>query len=360
MPPDFAGIRGAAARITGGFPGLSPDFDGIRYGFRVIPPMLDRIIPIAEGILPTTDRIPSETGLTPPMINPITAVFEGLTPYIGGITGVLSWISADFDGMPRTLGGIPRGLDGIPPIGYPVMVRAVPHGAGSKLYHREGVFMPNSDYIPSSDAAFFEWEKILLPYILQNYSKWSIPSPQTTLAPLAAEFEAAYEACQNPNRGKLDTQKKNEARSKLEKDLRVYNKAYLLYNPAVTDDDRTAMGLPIHKGTRSPIQKPETAPQLLPDTGTRRIIKVYYKDEGTSRRGKPGGVKGIEIKWAKLREPPKDIADLVNSAFDTKPPLALEFQEHERGEKVFMCGRWEIHREGGKGPWGNIEEVIIP
>ena len=32
-------------------------------------------------------------------------------------------------------------------------------------------------------------------------------------------------------------------------------------------------------------------------------------------------------------------------AFDTNPPLALEFQEHERGEKVFMCGRWEIQRE---------------
>jgi hypothetical protein len=220
--------------------------------------------------------------------------------------------------------------------------------------------MPSSDYIPSGDAAFLEWEKNLLSYVGQKFTQWNIPTPQTTLVPLAAAFEAAFEACQNPNRGKLDTQKKNEARKSLEKELRIYNKAYLLYNPAVTDDDRTAMGLPIHKGGRSPVQPPKTSPQLLPDTSTRRIIKVYYKDEGATRRGKPAGVHGIEIKWAKLKEPPTDISELVNSAFDTNPPLELHFEEHERGEKVFMCGLWEIQREGEKGPPGGIEEVIIP
>jgi hypothetical protein len=174
------------------------------------------------------------------------------------------------------------------------------------------------------------------------------------------EFEANFTACQNPNRGKLDTQKKNESRKKLEKELRVYNKAYLLYNPAVTDDDRTAMGLPIYSGTRRPVHAPTTAPELIPDTGTRRIIKVYYKDEGSTRRGKPAGVKGIEIRWAKLKEAPRDISELLISGFDTNPPFELTFEEHERGEKVFMCGRWEIQREGEKGPWGNIEEIIIP
>jgi hypothetical protein len=53
-----------------------------------------------------------------------------------------------------------------------------------------------------------------------------------------------------------------------------------LYNPAVTDDDRTAMGLPIYKGGRSPVQPPAASPQLLSGISTRRIIKVYYKDEG--------------------------------------------------------------------------------
>ncbi|MDR1127098.1 MAG: hypothetical protein LBL06_03095, partial [Treponema sp.] len=161
-------------------------------------------------------------------------------------------------------------------------------------------------------------------------------------------------------RGKIDTQKKHDARKKLEKELRIYNKAYLLYNPAVSDNDRTTMGLPIRKKTHTPVQVPETSPQLLPDTSTRRIIKVYYRDEGATRRGRPAGVKGVEVKWTKLKEHPKDLSELINSAFDTNPPLVLMFEEHERGEKVFMCGRWEIQRKGEKGPWGAIEEVIIP
>ncbi|MHB9292771.1 hypothetical protein Holit_01876 [Hollandina sp. SP2] len=45
-----------------------------------------------------------------------------------------------------------------------------------------------------------------------DYTRWNIPASQTTLVPLAATFEAY----QNPNRGKLDPQKKHEARKSLE------------------------------------------------------------------------------------------------------------------------------------------------
>ncbi|MDR0644366.1 MAG: hypothetical protein LBG05_05545 [Treponema sp.] len=220
--------------------------------------------------------------------------------------------------------------------------------------------MSNSDYIPSSDRVFLTWVRNLIAYVIPRFAAWNIPSPQTVLSPLLTAFETAFEACQNPNRGKLDTQKKNGARKSLEKELRVYNKAYLLYNPLVSDEDRVAMGLPVYSSVRHPIQAPTTCPQLLPDTGTRRIIKVYYKDEESPHRGKPAGVKGIEVKWAKLASAPRDISELTNSAFDTNPPLDLTFEEHERGEKVFMCGRWEIQREGEKGPWGDIEEAIVP
>jgi hypothetical protein len=52
--------------------------------------------------------------------------------------------------------------------------------------------------------------------------------------------------------------------------------------------------------------------------------------------------------------------ELVHSAFDTKPPLTMEFEGHERGTRVYLCGAWEIEREGEKGPPGAIEEAIIP
>jgi hypothetical protein len=217
-----------------------------------------------------------------------------------------------------------------------------------------------ADYVPRPDERFLEWAKNLAAYSLQNYTRWQVPSPDATLGQPLADFEAAFQAYLDPNHGKIDTVRKNDTRKIVEKLIRTYVSAYLAHNPLVTEEDKTAMEITIYKTTRSPVPAPTTSPQLKPDTGTRRHIHVYYQDENSTRRGKPAGVRGVEIRWAVLDAPPADIAQLTNSSFDTKAPLDLEFSEADRGKKVFMCGRWEIDREGIKGPWGDIEEAIIP
>jgi hypothetical protein len=37
-----------------------------------------------------------------------------------------------------------------------------------------------------------------------------------------------------------------------------------------------------------------------------------------------------------------------------------DLEEHQRGQRVYLCGSWEIRREGEKGPPGDIIEAIIP
>jgi hypothetical protein len=128
----------------------------------------------------------------------------------------------------------------------------------------------------------------------------------------------------------------------------------------VTDEDRDKMGIPNYKDGRTPVPAPETSPLLLIDTGTRRRIIVHYRDEKSGRRGKPKGVHGIEVRWAILDRPPAHEDELIHSSFDTKSPLTLEFDESDRGKHVYLCGRWEIEREGIKGPSGAIEDAIIP
>jgi hypothetical protein len=217
-----------------------------------------------------------------------------------------------------------------------------------------------ADYIPRPDDKFLEWAKNLYNYAVANYSRWSVPQPQPALQALLNEFETAFQAYLNPNHGKVDVLAKNEKRKVCESAFRTYVQAYLAKNPAVTDEDRAEMDITIKKTTRSPVPTPTTAPQLFIDTGTRRRIIVRYRDEGGDKRGKPAGVHGIEVKWAILDHAPADIAELIHSAFDTHPPLTLEFEEHERGKHIYMCGRWEISREGEKGPFGDIEDAIIP
>jgi hypothetical protein len=51
---------------------------------------------------------------------------------------------------------------------------------------------------------------------------------------------------------------------------------------------------------------------------------------------------------------PADLEELTKSA------CLLSFAEHERGQKVYLCSRWEIMREDEKVPFGEIIEVVIP
>jgi hypothetical protein len=184
--------------------------------------------------------------------------------------------------------------------------------------------------------------------------------PAGGLDALLTAYEAKFEAAQNPNRGKVDTLNKNENRAALEKAVRAYCKAYLLYKPKVTDEDRERMGLPVYTGSRSPVGVPASVPVLTVRLNNLREVSVYYHGSVSGSRGKPAHVHGIEIRWAILDHFPADISELTQSAFDTSSPCTLKFAEHERGLRVYMCGRWEIQREGEKGSFGEIAEAVIP
>jgi hypothetical protein len=216
------------------------------------------------------------------------------------------------------------------------------------------------DYIPASDEKFLEWAKNLYDYAATHFSGWNIPTPQTDLQTLLTAYETAFQVTQNPNRGKVDVLHKNEARDALKSKIRVYVRAYLINNLAVTDEDKAAMGLPIHKKGKTSIPLPETVPELTVDTGTPRRHKVHYRDKDSERRGKPAHVAGIEIRSVILDHYPASVDELVNSNYDTASPFVKDYNEAERGKKVYYCGRWEISKEGGKGPFGEIVEAIIP
>jgi hypothetical protein len=141
------------------------------------------------------------------------------------------------------------------------------------------------DYLPFGDEKFLKWVEILYAYVLAHFAGWNIPSPQSRLEALLAAYRTAFQAAQNPNRGKVDVQAKNEAKAALKKEIRIYVGAYLTRNPAVTDADRMAMELPIHKPTHTPISVPTTAPQLFIDTRTRRRLIITYRDEASDKRG---------------------------------------------------------------------------
>jgi hypothetical protein len=216
------------------------------------------------------------------------------------------------------------------------------------------------DYIPHQDGVFLEWSKTLITYATAHAPAFNIPPD--VLPPIQAQlaaYEAAFEAAQNPNRGKVDILTKNETKDALESSLRGFVKAYIAYNPAVSDADKENMGLPLHDPTRTPIPAPTTIPELELDSAIIRQVTVLFRDSGSDKRGKPAHVHGIELRWSLLENPPASVEDLKSSAFDTASPYTFTFDEADRGKALYICPRWE-NNKGDKGPWGEIVKAIIP
>jgi hypothetical protein len=181
----------------------------------------------------------------------------------------------------------------------------------------------------------------------------------TPIQTLLTAYETAFEAAQNPNRGKVDVLQKDETRDALKAAIRPFVKAYLAFNPAVSDVDKESMGLPLHDSTRTPTPPPSTIPEAEIDSSIIRQLTIHFKDNGSEKRGKPAGVHGVEIVWDITETAPATMDEFKNSAFDTASPYTFTFDESQRGKKVFFCLRWENAR-GEKGPWSEIYNAIIP
>ncbi|MDR1862296.1 MAG: hypothetical protein LBQ67_00080 [Treponema sp.] len=196
---------------------------------------------------------------------------------------------------------------------------------------------------------------------MNNRSTWNIPSDAVTaLSAAGSAYITIDNAASSPDASKSARTRRREEYKTFTARIRDFENKYIRYNDLIDDAACDMLGVPRKTRTRSPVPVPATVPELSVDTGTVRVIKVHYRDQNSSRRGKPAKVHGIEIRWAILDRPPGDLSELTNSGFDTRPPFVLEFGEHQRGLHVYLAGRWEIQREGEKGHFGDIVNAIIP
>jgi hypothetical protein len=221
--------------------------------------------------------------------------------------------------------------------------------------------MRTNDFIPKSDPVFLIWIKTLIAYLQTKFSLWGVPKAAVTeVNDLIPPFDSALALAENPaTRTKVTVQAKKTARKNLESKARILLKAYVTYNPAVTDADRDVMGLPIHKTTHTPVHEPTTVPEAevkLPSPG---VVEIHFRDAGSKRKAKPKGIHGAEIAWAILSAPTTDWNELNHSTFDMRTPQRLTFDGTERGKTVYFALRWENTR-GEKGPWSEIMNTIIP
>ncbi|MDR1398467.1 MAG: hypothetical protein LBJ41_00895 [Treponema sp.] len=215
-------------------------------------------------------------------------------------------------------------------------------------------------YIPKKDVDFVIWVKGLIAYVQTHLTVFNIQDGIfQPILDLNTTWEAAYTKAIDPNKGTVDIANKNRAREALEKALRTFIKAFLLYSPFVSDNDRDKMRLPIHDTKPTPVPPPATFPEYDINTSVPSRLSVRFWDEATKQRGKPKGVHGAEIRWELRAEAPAKAEDLVNSEFSTRTPHTFVFTSDKQGQRVYFCLRWE-NSKGEKGPWGMLVSAVVP
>jgi hypothetical protein len=222
--------------------------------------------------------------------------------------------------------------------------------------------MAPRNYVPSKGAAFQQWANAFVAYLESSAERINFPADTLKqIKELHTDFTQKYAISEAPaTRTKLTVLDKSIARSVLEKAIRQAVREFLSHNHLVTDTDRDGLGIPIRKTTHTPAPVATTIPEYEVDSSIIRILTIHFADQGNKRsKAKPPGQHGAELRWEILDAPPTSIRDLRHSAFNTRTPITLEFDEEYRGKTVYFCICWENTR-GEKGPRSAIARAVIP
>jgi hypothetical protein len=219
--------------------------------------------------------------------------------------------------------------------------------------------MSSKSYIPAGDAKFLEWAKTFSAYAKIHAIRWKVAPPDDDYTDLIGDFEHNLGKATEPNRGKIDTLKKNESRKALEKASRVFVQGFLAKNPYVNNADREAMGLTIYYDViPTPVGKPTGVPTLATtyDKNGRIKLQIRVVDDATDKRANYG----IKIYYGIFPQEaqPASVNDLSENRFTRQKSLLFSFPATDKGKKLFICARCE-NSKGDAGDWGEIIAATI-
>jgi hypothetical protein len=246
--------------------------------------------------------------------------------------------------------------------------------------------MARNDYIPTRDAEFDGWLGNLTSYVAahtigpkataEDTADW--PNiPTATVTALVAAYDAWHLAFLDTRAAhtKPQTEKKNEKRKDAEALLRPFVAQYLRF-PPVTNEDRTAMNIRNHDTKPTPTPRPLNQATAKHRPLGDHLIELVIEIVGAPLTDANASDYGFRIYWGimptggaskddalskhrYLMAPPENGDDLPFSRFTRKKKEVFDFDEKDRGKRVYFDIRLE-NAKGEPGPWGPIVDTIIP
>ncbi|MDR2418051.1 MAG: hypothetical protein LBD79_03250 [Treponema sp.] len=221
------------------------------------------------------------------------------------------------------------------------------------------------DYLTLTDSDFDKFFKVFIKYTDEKCEgsppEWT-HIPATTRADLKTLYTAwstAYAKTIEPHTP-VDTKAKNEAKDEAKAKIRPFVNLYLREDqPAVTDIDRTAMGIP--NKDKTPTHHP--VPDIKPETeavpsGKGRHTVIAMNPQAKNKK-KPPLVTGVAFAHrVRSSDEAKVPAQDMPSDFQVKTTREFQWTEDLYGKIADYATAYE--NEGGKrGPWSDVVSVII-
>jgi hypothetical protein len=142
--------------------------------------------------------------------------------------------------------------------------------------------------------------------------------------------------------------------------LRTFTNRYLRDDP-VTDLDRDKMG--IHNSDPNPTPLPDpTSRPLLYDLEAMGgfVVRFHFHDEHVEKsQAIPYGMNGCLVNFHVGPEKVAELALLEQTQLFTASPARMQFDQSADGHWLSMSPRWQLDKDGIKGPPGPIEYVRI-
>ncbi|MDR0686947.1 MAG: hypothetical protein LBF79_05780 [Dysgonamonadaceae bacterium] len=223
------------------------------------------------------------------------------------------------------------------------------------------------DFIPRSEKEFKQWSDNFMTKLGEIVTKYLMPiATYRELVRIWSDYNKKYKLSETAEtRTSATVCARREARTVYEKKLRLVIKSYITYNPAVSDDQRRLLGLPIHKTTKTPIGIPTEHPSMkIKVMSDCQLAVLFHEDRHESKddrgsRAKPYGMDGASIIYDVLPEPPTEYSQLTRRAIATRTPFIINFSLPERGKTAYFAIAW-INEKGQIGPYSSIISAIIP
>jgi len=217
--------------------------------------------------------------------------------------------------------------------------------------------MAQAPYIPAPDAAFDNWSANFSTLITAAPATYGLVSGDATaIAAVVDPWHTSYLAAINPStRTPVTVAAKDAARAAAEAVIRPYA-IQISRNAAVSNDDKTAVGVNLPNTARTPVPPPTTQPVISLVSSTHNLMMIAYRDTATpTSKAKPPGAIGLDLRlWIGTGVPPTPDSVSPYGTL-TKSPAAIGFSNGDIGKTAVFWGRWSTRSgPGGQaqfGPW---------